>query len=80
MADEDEMPATPVAAGPSSGGEQSHGHFKLLAFWQENPGLWFAQVECILANCNVGREFNKYCLVVEALPHDSLRLVANLIK
>jgi hypothetical protein len=33
MADEDnEMPATPVAAWPSSGGEQSHGHFKLLAF------------------------------------------------
>ncbi len=42
--------------------------------------MWFAQVECVLANCNVSREFNRYCLVLEALPHYSLRLVADLIK
>jgi hypothetical protein len=55
-------------------------HFKLPGFWSENPGLWFAQVECILANRNVTREFNRYCLVGEALPHESLRLVADLVE
>jgi hypothetical protein len=81
MADEDnEAPAAPVAAETAGGGEQSHAHFKLLAFSPENPSLWFAQVECVLANRNINREFNKYCLVVEALSHDSLRLVTVLIK
>jgi hypothetical protein len=37
-------------------------------------------VECILANRNVTREFNCYCLVVEALPHESLWMVANLVE
>jgi hypothetical protein len=42
--------------------------------------LWFAQVECILANRNVTCKFNRYYLVVEALPHESLRLVADLVE
>jgi hypothetical protein len=61
-------------------GETGNTHFKLPGFWSENPGLWFAQVECILANRNVTRQFNRYCLVVEALPHESLRLVADLVE
>jgi hypothetical protein len=32
------------------------------------------------SNRNVSREFNKYCLVLGALPHDSLYLVADLIE
>jgi hypothetical protein len=65
---------------PAAGGETSHTHFKLPTFWAENPALWFAQVECILANRNVTRQFNRYCLVVEVLPRESLRLVADLIE
>jgi hypothetical protein len=55
-------------------------HIKLTGFWLENPGLWFAQVKGILANRNITREFNRYCLAVEALPHESLRLVADLVE
>jgi hypothetical protein len=81
MADDNNgTPAVPVVARTSAGGEQIHARFKLPAFWPENHDLWFAQVECVLANRNVTREFNKYCLVMEALPHDSLWLVADLIE
>jgi hypothetical protein len=57
---------------PTERSEQSHAHFKLQPFWSENPGFWFVKVECVLAKRNASREFNKSCLVVEALPHDSL--------
>jgi hypothetical protein len=79
----DDNSALPVAAPvplAAPGGETSHTHFKLPTFWAENPALWFTQVECILANRNVTRQFNRYCLVVEALPHESLRLVADLVE
>jgi hypothetical protein len=79
----DDNSALPVAAPvplAATGGETSHTHFKLPTFWAENPALWFTQVECILANRNVTRQFNRYCLVVEALPHESLRLVADLVE
>jgi hypothetical protein len=81
MADEEnaETPMPPVVA-TSSNGETSNTHFKLPSFWPQNPGLWCIQVECILANRKVMREFNCYCLVVEALPHDSHHLVADLVE
>jgi hypothetical protein len=37
-------------------------------------------MECVLANRNITREFAKYCLVVEVLSYNSLRLIVNLIK
>jgi hypothetical protein len=80
MDDNAALPAAAPAPPAATGGETSHTHFRLPTFWAENPALWFAQVECILANRNVTRQFNKYCLVVEALPHESLRLVADLIE
>jgi hypothetical protein len=80
MDDNAALPEAAPAPPAATGGETSHTHFRLPTFWAENPALWFAQVECILANRNVTRQFNKYCLVVEALPHESLRLVADLVE
>jgi hypothetical protein len=80
---DDEQPAAPAAANPVPGGavqQLQQAHFKLPQFWAQNPALWFSQVECIFANRNVTREFNRYCLVVEALPHESLRMVADLVE
>jgi hypothetical protein len=70
----------PMAEAAPPTGETSNMHIKLTGFWLENPGLWFAQVKGILANRNITREFNRYCLAVEALPHESLRLVADLVE
>jgi hypothetical protein len=83
MADNDNPGAAQtqlIAVAATSAGETGNTHFKLQGFWPENLGLWFAQVEYILANRNVTREFNRYCLVVNALPYDSLRLVAKLVE
>jgi hypothetical protein len=85
MADNDNPGAAqpPIAAQPPPIAARlppGNTHIKLPGFWSENPGLWFAQVVCILANRNVTSEFNCYCLVVEALPHESLRLVADLLE
>ncbi len=76
--DDNEMLAQVPVTMLTEGGDRSHTHFKLPPFWQRNPGLWFAQVECVL--CVVSREFNEYCLIVEALHHDSLCLVADLVE
>jgi hypothetical protein len=80
MSDNEQPP--PVAA-PEAGaprGPSHQPHFKLPEFWAQNPALWFSQVECIFTNRNVTQEFNRYCLVVEALPHESLRMVADLVE
>jgi hypothetical protein len=77
------QPATPDAQNPVPGGaaqQFQQEHFKLPQFWAQNLALWFSQVECIFANRNVTREFNHYCLVVKALPNESLRIVADLVE
>ncbi len=70
--DDNETPAQVPATVPAGSSERSHAHFKLLPFWLKILGPSFMQVECVLANRNVCREFNKYCLITEALPHNSL--------
>jgi hypothetical protein len=66
--------------------EQNHppppqpGQVKLAAFWPQAPALWFAQVECTFAVKHVAGEFDHYCHVVAALPHESIRLVADIVE
>jgi hypothetical protein len=71
-----EAPAVPgvaVAAGNAV-------HVKLAAFWPQNPALWFAQAECQFQVKGVTGQFDRYCHVVSALPHESLRLVADQVE
>jgi hypothetical protein len=55
-------------------------HVKLSNFWPQAPQLWFSQTECRFAAHGVTSEFTRYCLVVGALPHDTLRRVADIVE
>jgi hypothetical protein len=59
---------------------QQPGQVKLATFWPQAPALWFAQAECTFAVKRVVAQFDRYCHVVAALPHESLRLVANIVE
>jgi hypothetical protein len=56
------------------------GNIKLLPFWPQAPVLWFAQAECTFLVKHVTGQFGRYCHVVAALPHESLRMVADLVE
>jgi hypothetical protein len=53
---------------------------KLPPFWPHAPALWFSQAECQFIVRGVEDEFHRYCLVVSVLPHESLRLVADIVE
>jgi hypothetical protein len=55
-------------------------HIKLSDFWPHAPQLWFSQTECRFAAHGIANEFAHYCFVVGALPHDSLRRVADIVE
>jgi hypothetical protein len=71
MAGEDKNPPPPP---------QQPGQVKLAAFWPQAPALWFAQAECTFAVKRVVVQFDRYCHVVAALPHESIRLVADIVE
>jgi hypothetical protein len=52
----------------------------LAAFWPQAPALWFAQAECTFGVKRVTAQFDRYCHVVAALPHESIRLVADIVE
>jgi hypothetical protein len=53
---------------------------KLLPFWPHSPALWFSQAECLFTVKQLTDEFQRYCHMVGASPHESLRLVADLVE
>jgi hypothetical protein len=59
---------------------QAQGTVKLSPFWPQAPALWFAQAECTFAVKHVTGQFDRYFHVVAALPHESLRMVADLVE
>ncbi len=52
----------------------------MAAFWPQAPALWFAQAECTLAVKRAVAQFDRYCHGVAALPHESIRLVADIVE
>jgi hypothetical protein len=42
--------------------------------------LWFAKTESSFTAKKIEAQFDRYCHVVTALPHESLRLVADLVE
>jgi hypothetical protein len=64
-------------AGNNNGG---NGSVKLTLFWPQTPALWFSQAECLYTVKNVADEHTRYCFVVGALQHESLRLVADIVE
>jgi hypothetical protein len=53
---------------------------KLPPFLPHSPTLWLSQAECLFTVKQLTDEFQRYCHVVGALPHESLRLVADLVE
>ncbi len=82
MADVEDQGQQPLAAAPPGGGGGGNDmrHIKLSDFWPHAPQLWFSQTECRFAAHGIANEFARYCLVMGALPHDSLRRVADIVE
>ena len=53
---------------------------KLPEYWPDAPALWFSRAECSFTLRNVTEQREKFCLVVQALRRDSMRLVADLVE
>jgi hypothetical protein len=69
-----------MAAATPAGGSGQASSLKLPAFWPEAPELWFAQVNCIFATRGMTGSFDRFCHAVAALQHDSLLLIADILR
>jgi hypothetical protein len=79
----EQQPDQQRAAGaqpPLDNANTAGGNVKLGVFWPHAPALWFSQAECQFLVKGVSDSFTRYCHVVAVLPHESLRLVADLVK
>jgi hypothetical protein len=65
-------PAHPAAASNTL-------NIKLPEFWPHAPAMWFARAECRFEMLNVAGERQRFCCVADALPYETLRLVADLV-
>ena len=52
---------------------------KLPDFWPHAPGIWFARAELRFGICGVTSDEEKFAFTADALPYESLRMVADLI-
>jgi len=55
------------------------GNVKLPDYWAHSPGIWFARVELRFEVCGIVSEREKFAHAVNALTHESSRLVTDLI-
>lgn len=84
---EAESPTTPTrqapvlspATGPS-GEVTSVSNIKLPPFWEEDPDLWFMQVEATFATHRITSTHHRFNLVVSQLPYKPLTQVADLVR
>jgi len=53
---------------------------RLPDFWEEDPELWFLQVEAVLSTFQIKSEIKKYHLIVGQLPHRALTQVADIMR
>jgi hypothetical protein len=54
-------------------------NIKLPEFWAHAPAMWFARAECRFEMLGVLSERQRFCCVADALPYETLRLVADLV-
>jgi hypothetical protein len=72
------VPCQAAAAAVSDQG--ASGRVKLPEFWPHAPGIWFARAELHFEVSQVTGERQKFAYTVDALPHESLCLVADLLE
>jgi hypothetical protein len=76
MEHEDDVP--PQNGGNPAAAAAAPVNVSLPRFWPDMPKMWFTQAECIFATKRLTNEFDKYCLLIGALPRESLRLIVDL--
>ncbi len=69
-----------LAASTNQQQPTSVGNFRLPQFWVERPASWFAMAECQFHVRRITDEFDRYCVVVAALPLESVRLVSHVLE
>lgn len=52
---------------------------KLPDFWPHAPAIWFARAELRFGICGVTAEAEKFAFTADALPYETLRMVADLV-
>jgi hypothetical protein len=57
-----------------------HVSVKLPPFWPHSPALWFSQAESMFMIRGLSDQHQRYYHVVSVLPHESLRLVADIVE
>jgi hypothetical protein len=72
------VPCQAAAAAVSD--EGASGRVKLPEFWPHAPGIWFARAELHFEVSQVTGERQKFAYTVDALPYESLCLVADLLE
>jgi hypothetical protein len=68
----------PMAAAAAAQHGGSH-NIKLPEFWPHAPGLWFARAECRFELMGIDSQSQMFCAVTDALPYETMRLVADLV-
>ncbi len=64
---------------PASGGSTHQRAFKLPAFWDHAPDMWFCRAEFRFEVAGITAERDKFAHVVDALSYEALKLVKDLM-
>jgi hypothetical protein len=77
-------PAPEQSVQPGTGeqltGDSGSGRFRLPEFWPHAPGIWFARAELRFEISGIASERLRFGHTVDALPYESLCLVADLVE
>jgi hypothetical protein len=77
-------PAPEQSVQPRTGeqltGDGGSGRFRLPEFWPHAPGIWFARAELRFEISGISSERLRFGHTVDALPYESLCLVADLVE
>jgi hypothetical protein len=65
---------------PAAVAESSSGRVKLPEFWPHAPGIWFARADLRFEVSKVTSERERFAYTVDALPYESLCLVADMVE
>jgi hypothetical protein len=77
----EQQPPAAMEPGVAGGADSAAaGRFRLPEFWPHAPGIWFARAELRFEVGSVSNERLKFAFTVDALPYESLCLVADLVE
>jgi hypothetical protein len=78
--DEQQPGGSEQAGQPPPAAETAVSRFKLPEFWPHAPGIWFSRAELRFEMASVTSERQRFAFTIDALPYESLCLVADLVE